>query len=422
MSRTTQPRFRFYGSPWNYGSVLAGELRPRDHQAASLNQLEQAVADFVGQPYAVALPQGRLGVYLTTRALVRPGRDEVVLSPYTIHDVVNMVIAGGGKPVFVDVERTTCNIDPAAIPAAITARTAYVLVTHLHGLACDMDAVREAVGASGVPVVEDAAQALGATSQGRRVGGIGVAGVLSFGRAKNVNAFFGGAAVSADEELVAAMRAELAAFPRIGRAKLAKRLAMCAAADVATLPSVFRGVTFPVLRAGIRNGRTGLSELVQTERDAKLRAELPESYARTLRPSQAQTIRHQLVHVDSRAAQRLAVARIYHEGLQDIDGLLLPPWREDGSHAYFQFPVQVADREDLVRDLALRGCDVPIQHLRNTADLEIFRPYAVDCPMARTVADSLVLLPTYPGFSTAAATAIVRGIRDVLGAGLRRAH
>ncbi len=422
MSRVTLPRFRFYGSPWNYGSVIAGEIRSRRGHEKTIMRLEHEVAQFLGKSHAVALPQARLGVYLTTRALVRQGRDEVILAPYTIHDVVNMVLAGGGRPVFVDVERETCNIDPAAIPGALTDRTAFVLVTHLHGLACDMGRIEAAVAPSGVPIIEDAAQALGATHDGRRVGGIGVAGVLSFGRAKNVNAFFGGAAVSSDADLVDRMRADLAAFPPIGRAKLARRIVMCAAADVATMPPVFRGLTFPVLRAGIRSGQTGLSELVQTERDPQLRAELPEGYARQLRPSQARTVAHQLGYVDRKAAERLATARIYHEGLRGIEGLLLPPWREDGSHAYMQFPVQVADRQGLVRELALRGFDVPVQHLRNTADLPIFAPYAVDCPIARSVAESLVLLPTYPGYPVEAARALVAGIRDLMQTRIHAVH
>ncbi len=413
MSRTTQPRFRFYGSPWNYGSVLAGEMRSPRARARAISDLEREIADFLGKDHAVVLPQARLGVYLTTRALVTPERDEVVLSPYTIHDVINMVIAGGGKPVFVDVERETCNIDPAAITRAMSDRTAFVLVTHLHGLACDMAAIEAAVGRSGVPVIEDAAQALGATSQGRRVGGIGVAGVLSFGRAKNVNAFFGGAAVSSDADLVARMRADMEAFPMTRWKDLTKRIAMCGVADVATIPTVFRKVTFPILRAGIRRGRTGLSELVQTERNAQLRDRLPPNYARRFRPSQARTVVQQLGRVDALGEQRLETARIYHEGLRGVDGLTLPPWREDGSHAYMQFPIQMDAREEVVRELAIRGFDVPVQHLRNTADLEIFAPFAVDCPVAREVSGSLVLLPTYPGFRAAAATAIVDEVRGI---------
>ncbi len=414
MSRATLPRFRFYGSPWNYGSVLAGEFRSPRGRARAIADLEREIADFFGKDHAVVLPQARLGVYLTTRALVSSGRDEVVLSPYTIHDVVNMVIAGGGKPVFVDVERETCNIDPAAISRAISGRTAFVLVTHLHGLACDMAAIEEAVGVSGVPVIEDAAQALGATSEGRRVGGIGVAGVLSFGRAKNVNAFFGGAAVSSDANLVALMRAEIETFPTIRRKDLAKRIAMCGVADVATIPAVFRWATFPILRAGIRRGRTGLSELVQTERNARLRDCLPSNYARRFRPSQARTVLKQLGRVDERGEQRREIARIYHEGLRDLDGVTLPPWREDGSHAYMQYPIQVGGREEIVRELAMRGLDVPVQHLRNTADLGIFEPFAVDCPIAREVSTSLVLLPTYPGFPAEAATAIVNEVRRII--------
>lgn len=413
MNRATAPRFRFYGTPANYRSVLSGELSIR-RRAADVRRLEIEIADFVGHDDAVVLPQARLGVYLATRALVDADRDEVILSPYTIHDVVNMVIAAGGRPVFVDIDPDTCNISPTAIGPAITARTAFVMVTHLHGLACDMAAVRAACEPAAIPVIEDAAQALGARSDGRRVGGIGLAGIMSFGRAKNVNGFFGGAVASSDASLMKRMRTELEAFPLIDRSVLLKRIGLCAVADIATAPPVFRFVTFPVIRSGLRRGRSGVSEVVQTERNPVLRSTLPKNYARRLRPSQARTVLEQLPLVDTRAQTRHAIARIYHEGLKEVPGVTLPPWREDGSHTYMQFPISVEGRDGLVRALGLEGLDVPIQHLRNTADLEIFAPFGVDCPDARRASQSIVLLPTYPGIGSTTAAAIVEGIRKIM--------
>ena len=414
MSSTTLPRFRFYGSPRNYRSVLSRELVPTlKTRGEGTVELERAVADFVGHEDAVAVPQGRLAVYLATRALISPERDEVILSPYTIHDVVNMIVAGGGRPVFVDVERETCNIDASAISGAITDRTAFILPTHLHGLACDMPAIESEATRRGIPIVEDAAQALGARSAGQRVGGIGRVGVLSFGRAKNVNAFFGGAGVTSDPRIAARMREEIERFPLMARRRLLKRIALCAAADLATRPVVFRAATFPVLRAGIRRGRPGLSEVVQTERDPKLRDALPDEYAKRFRPAQASTVVDQLASVDSLSDRRRRTARIYDEGLRGVEGLRLPPWREDGSHVYMQYPVQVEDRDEVVKQLALRGFDVPVQHLRNTADLDIFAPYVAECPNARAVAASTILLPTYPSYSSAAAEALVAALTTV---------
>jgi perosamine synthetase len=415
VSHTTLPRFRFYGSPRNYGTVLAREFIPtRLRREGGVVDLERAIAGFVGQEDAVALPQGRLAVYLATRALVRPDRDEVILSPYTIHDVVNMILAGGGRPVFVDVERNTCNIDASAIADAITDRTAFILPTHLHGLACDMRAIEAVATPRGIPIVEDAAQALGAQAEGRRVGGIGHIGVLSFGRAKNINAFFGGAGVSSDAGVITSMREEVERFALFPRGKLLKRIALCAAADLATLPSVFRAVTFPAIRAGIRRGRPGLSEVVQTERNPQLRSVLPDNYARQLRPAQARTVIDQLASVDVLSDRRRQLARIYNDRLHGVEGLWLPPWREDGSHVYLQYPVQVANRDEVVKQLALRGFDVPIQHLRNTSELEIFAPYLADCPNARAVAASVILLPTYPRYSTAAAEALASALIAVI--------
>ena len=101
--------------------------------------------------------------------LVQPGR-RVVLSPYTLSDVVNMVVVAGAEPVFADVERETCNIDPAQVEELIDDSTDAVIVTHLHGLICDMDRIGAICRERGVALIEDAAQACGPQCGGRRAG------------------------------------------------------------------------------------------------------------------------------------------------------------------------------------------------------------------------------------------------------------
>ena len=123
---TPRARYRFYGSPGNYLSAARHALG-RDVDGRSL--LEQRLAQRVGVYHAICVPQARFGLYLIFSQLCTPERPNVVMSPYTIHDVVNMVLLAGGRPVFCDIERDTCNIDAAKIGALLDDQTAAVLIT-----------------------------------------------------------------------------------------------------------------------------------------------------------------------------------------------------------------------------------------------------------------------------------------------------
>src|SRR6185503_17787272 len=100
------------------------------------------------------------------KALIKPGR-KVILSPYTIADVVNMVVCAGGEPVFADIERETCNVDAAEVERLIDDQTGAVMVTHFYGLACDIERIAKICKDRNVPLIEDAAQAFGVRVNGK---------------------------------------------------------------------------------------------------------------------------------------------------------------------------------------------------------------------------------------------------------------
>lgn len=392
-----KPRYRFYGSPNTYVTALQHAKDLLTAPVAALRGLEEEVSRVVDVPHAVCVPQARFGIYLALKAMISPGQ-KVIMSPYTIYDVVNMVLCAGGQPVFADIEEETCNIDPARIEELIDGDTGAVMVTHLHGLACDMERISDICKRRNVPLFEDAAQAFGARSGGRHVGSFGQAGVYSFGRAKNINAFYGGMVVTRDQEIYEAVAAELATFPYEDTGKLVKRIGHCLASDMMTLPAVFSPLTFRVFRYAALNNVRSINQVVQTENNPVRREDVPAHYQRRMTPLQARIAREQLADVENNTLIRLGYAERYHEGLEGMEGLRLPPRRPDGSHIYLQYPIQVEDRWDLVRYMMRHGRDVAVQHMNSAAELDVYSDFYRDCPVARRVSQSVVLLPTYPRY------------------------
>jgi dTDP-4-amino-4,6-dideoxygalactose transaminase len=169
--------------------------------------LERDLAAYLGVTHAVGVSSGTDALLLAMMALgIGPG-DEVVTSTYSFFATAGCVARLGATPVFVDIDPATYNIDPAATAAAVTPRTRAIIPVHLYGQSADLGPLLDVADRAGVPLIEDAAQAIGATYEGRMVGGFGRAGCFSFFPSKNLGAFGdGGLVATNDDSLAASLR------------------------------------------------------------------------------------------------------------------------------------------------------------------------------------------------------------------------
>ncbi len=186
-------------------AVLAVLRSGQIAHGARVEELEQRFAAAVGAQFAVATTSGTASLHLNLLALgIGPG-DEVITSPFTFIASANSVLYCGARPVFVDIDPTSFNLDPSAIEAKITERTRAILPVHLYGNPANMHAICEIAGRYGLHVVEDAAQAHLAAVDGRFVGTFG-SGNFSFYPTKNMTAVEGGLLTTSDAKLAERVR------------------------------------------------------------------------------------------------------------------------------------------------------------------------------------------------------------------------
>ena len=172
-----------------------------------VGELECDIAGYLGVSYAVGCASGTDALQIAMMALgIGPG-DEVITTPFTFVATAETIALLGAKPVYVDIDPGTFNIDPARIEEAITSRTKAIIPVHLYGQPADMDSIMQIAGKHHLKVIEDAAQALGAAYKGRKVCGIGDIGCISFFPSKNLGCFGdGGMIVTNDRVLGEKMR------------------------------------------------------------------------------------------------------------------------------------------------------------------------------------------------------------------------
>src|SRR6266542_88907 len=188
--------------------ILAAMTRVADSQrfimGPEIEALEQEFARMLGIPHAIAVSSGTDAVLLALMALgIGPG-DEVVTTTYSFFATAGAVVRLGARPVLVDIDPATFNIDASRAVAAITPRTKAILPVHLFGVTADLDPLIAAGARAGIPIVEDAAQAIGSTYKSRPAGGIGAFGCFSFFPSKNLGAFGDAGLVTTNDPALAA--------------------------------------------------------------------------------------------------------------------------------------------------------------------------------------------------------------------------
>jgi len=165
--------------------------------------LERELAAHLGVAHAVTMSSGTDAILAALMALgIGPG-DEVITPTFSFFATAGCVSRVGATPKLVDIDPVTCNVDPEAVRAAITTKTRAIMPVHLYGQTADMDPIVEIAQAHGIPVIEDACQAIGAEYKGRPAGTIGTAGCFSFFPSKNLGAFGDGGMVTTNDPSLA---------------------------------------------------------------------------------------------------------------------------------------------------------------------------------------------------------------------------
>jgi dTDP-4-amino-4,6-dideoxygalactose transaminase len=324
---------------------------------------ERELAAACGARDAVGVGNGTEAIQLALAALDVGAGDEVVTSPLTAAFTGLAILAVGARPVFADVDPATLNVSPETVARAITPRTKALLPVHLYGHPVDLDPLLSLARARGVPLVEDACQALGARYQGRVVGALSGIGALSFYPTKNLGALGDGGAVLASD---------------------------------------------PALAARLRRLRNG----GQTDRyhhaEPGLNSRLDEMQAAILRVG--------LRHLDAGNERRRALGAIYRQELAGVDALGVlaeQPYARSNHHL---FVVRHGRRDALMAALKERGIATLIHY---PVPLHLQGAFAAlggrrgDFPVAEKAAGEIFSLPLYPEMSDAQARAVAAAVREL---------
>ncbi len=328
-------------------------------QGPRVKAFEEAFAELCGVQHAIATTSGTTALHVALLAAgVGPG-DEVITSPFTFIASANSILYTGARPVFVDIDPLTFNLNPALIEAAITPRSKAILPVHLFGLSCDMQAIMAIAEKHHLRVIEDACQSHGAAYRGRRVGSFGI-GAFSFYPTKNMTSAEGGMITTGDDLIAEECR---------------------------------------VIRQHGMRRRYYHDELGFNFRMTDVHAAIG---------------LEQLKKLESRNAQRRRNARYLSDHLQ---GVSLPYEPEGCTHVYHQYTVRVSGgRRDALRSFLQEngvGCEIyyPVPVHRQAFYTQELG-YDLTLPEAERAAAEVLSLPVHPALSQSDLEQIVAKVNE----------
>lgn len=357
-----------------------------------------AMADRFGPSCSVfPLGRARAGIYLLVKFAVREGRRKVLLSPYTIPDVVNMVLLAGGEPVFFDYEPGSTICDINRFESLIDDATACAMITHYHVNEPRLAELRALCRARGIYLFDDCAIAFGGSVAGRPLGVLTDASIFSFSSFKLLNFFWGGLVTTCDDRIARFVRETVESWPRMTRADYRVPAQRCLQYDLASRPPLFDKIVFPRLRR--RSRRSGGPASIEF---ARIETEMLDRTI-TSRPSYAAFAEwnRKLPKVDAWLSHRRTIAWVYSRTLGDrMVSANAPRGGVQGS-CFVNFPVLVSEerRDAICHAMMLAGYDVGRSLYPNVHRHSRFRAFAGCSDNVDRLANTSVYLPTHFGVS-----------------------
>jgi UDP-2-acetamido-2-deoxy-ribo-hexuluronate aminotransferase len=331
-----------------------------------VGELEQRLATHVGAKHAVACASGTDALLIALMALdVKPG-DEVITCPFTFVATVEMIVLLGAKPVLVDVEIDTCNLDPRLLERAITPRTRAIMPVALYGQPADMEEINAIAAKHGLAVIEDAAQSFGASYKGRQSCALSTIGCTSFFPSKPLGCYGDGGAVFTDDTALAQAFREIRHHGQAGR---------------------------------YHHTRIGINGRLDTIQCAVLLAKLE--------------------RFDWEIEQRQVIAKRYDAMLAGLEPAVRTlPIRPDRTSAYAQYTMRCADRTAMEQRLKAAGIPTAVHYpvsLHQQPAYAHFFPGA-SFPVSEALAREVLSLPMHPYLDETTQRRIVDAVRAAPGA------
>lgn len=391
----TIPRVAIQIGRKEIAAVMSGLTAGEDESGEDVTKFENELGAYIGVKNIFACNSGRTALHVALQALeLKPG-EEVVIPAYSCAIVFEVILRLGLKPIFVDVNPETYNIDPQLISKCITSKTRALIPIHLFGRPCEMDLIMETAEKHGLYVIEDVAQALGAEYEKTKAGTFGGLAIFSFGIGKSMTSGEGGAVAVKNKELIegiARAQAQLREANLAWKLRVSKKILAMKVFSNFLVFSFIRNYLEESLNENEQDVLENCLSLKQHGNEFALNSTITLAKMPSL---SAKIAREQLKKLDTFNEKRIMFAATLTKLLNGLhDYVELPETSSNIQNTFTRYPVKLlkGSREKLMKRLARQGIDTgrPYHYLAN-----FFESLNLNMPNTLMLAECTVTIPNH---------------------------
>ncbi len=332
-------------------------------QGEETSSFEKEFSEYIGTDYGVITSSGTTALMTGLTALGLKQGDEIITTPFSFIASANSILYTGAKPVFVDIDSKSFNIDTSLIEKKINEKTKALLIVHLYGLSCDMDAIMEICKKHNLILIEDCCQAHGAEYKNKKVGTFGDIGVFSFYATKNMICGEGGIILTNNQDIAERCKA------------------LRSHGEFKRYNSDFLGYNFRSTDVFSAIGRIQLTKLRNFNE------------------------------------RRREIAEMYNQGLKDVGDLKLPIEEEGYAHVYHQYTIKTSKRDELAKFLSKEGIGNKVYYPVPIYKQEPYKSmgYNETLPVVENISSKVLSIPVHPSITDENVDYIISSIKKFFG-------
>lgn len=376
------------------------------------NNLQNIFFEHYGLSEVIPTTAGRVAFYYAVKYSIDNNKNKIIVCPFTIFDMINMIKLAGGKPLFIDSEPFKTNIDIEKLENTIIENkdTAAILITHYHVLDRNFDNVKKLCKKYNLKIIEDCAISIGTKKSFEDSDFV----IFSFGIFKFISSFIGGALYIKSHQTRKTINDEINRYEIIKPYEYIFFFLKGLKFKIILNKFFFNIFVFRIIKFGYGNDINFIKNLVKNDPKPFSRKKLDNYMQKRLSPFQMREILKQHSNLQKNKDKRLRNSIIYYEGLQNLKYVVLPESPNKIDDCYLAFPIVLKKKKVFLKKLNNSGFDLSEYFYRNCSNLEIFNEFKnTELKNINYYSNNVLLLPCYPNISIKYIQKLINEIKKI---------
>lgn len=385
------PRQRPYLPPGAIKLFLKLMIKNKLLTGECIEEFEKKLVEYIGMKHAILVSSGRAALYLILKYFNVEEGDEIILPSFTCPVVPSTIVSAGARPVFVDIEPESFNMNPLLIERCLTANSIAIIATHIEGQPCDLSRIIEIAKKYNLKVIEDCAQAFGAEYKNKKVGNFGDAAYFSFAMGKQINTRGGGVILTNDDEMAEYIRNRIKSYPEAKKGVIIRKFVFMNTVHFFMKSFLFNSLIFPGIYVSNLFSEDIINILFE---DKGLLRNFTDKYCVKYSNLQAAIGLRRLESLEENNKKRIENANILNKYLHPA--IKRQRQVSGAKPVYLYYSVVLENRSRIKRRLLNYGIDTQASWNVSCPSLNLFKDYATDSPVADGLEKSSLYIPVYP--------------------------